>query len=72
MEQYLKIVVQAIVQDEGMCHLDAMWLHWMLVAVMVVANFWVIEVCNLSTKVTWGSGMMVRTNVDFLRCITYT
>lgn len=37
-------------QNEGMCHLDAVRLHWMLVAVMVVANFWVIEVCHLSTR----------------------
>ena len=53
--QYLKIVVQAIVQDEGVCHLDAMRLHRMLIAVMVVANFWVIEVCYLSRNVKSAS-----------------
>lgn len=53
--QYLKIVVQTIVQDEGVCHLDAMRLHRMLIAVMVVANFWVVEVCYLSRNVKSAS-----------------
>lgn len=31
-----------------MCHLDSMRLHRMLIAVVIVANLWVIEVCYLN------------------------
>lgn len=50
LQHYLKVVVQAIVQYQSMRHLDAMWLHWMLIAVVIVANFWVVEVCYLCDK----------------------
>lgn len=46
---HLKIIVQAIVQDEGMCHFDAVRLHGVLVTVVIVANLWVVEVCDLRT-----------------------
>ncbi len=36
-------------QYESVCHLDAMWLHWMLVAVVIVSDLWVIEIGHL-----WG------------------
>jgi len=29
------------------CHLDAVWLHWMLVAVVIISNLWVIEIGHL-------------------------
>jgi hypothetical protein len=42
-----EVLVEAVVHDEGVCHTDAVWLHWVACVIGVVANVAVVEVCDL-------------------------
>ena len=41
-----EVFVETIVHDEGVCHADAVWLHWVACVIGVVANIAVVEVCD--------------------------
>lgn len=42
------ISIETIVQQKIVCHLDPVWLHWMTLTIIVVANVAIIKVYNAS------------------------
>jgi hypothetical protein len=43
----LQVLVETVVHDEGVCHADAVRLHWVACVIGVIANVTVVEVCDL-------------------------
>lgn len=46
--------VEAVVDDEVVGHLDADGFHWMALAVIVLADCWVVEIAHSSLSGVWS------------------
>jgi hypothetical protein len=44
----LHVLKQAVVGKESMGHSNAMGLHGVTLAIIVIADFWIVEIANLS------------------------
>lgn len=52
----LKLAIQAIVQDEVVCHPYAVRLHWVSLAIVEVPHLAVVEIGNLVSRKRRGRG----------------
>lgn len=48
-EDYVKVVEDAIVRNQGMRQTDPVWLHRMARAIIVAPNVLIVEICNLQS-----------------------
>jgi len=46
--EHLQVAIQAVAHDEGMGHAYTMRLHGVAMAIVVVANLWLVEICHFA------------------------
>lgn len=59
----LHVLEETVVSEEGVGHADAVWLHGVALAVVVVPNLRVVEVADFPLHAVWSRGQRVASSI---------